>query len=1022
MKNLILCITGSFLLFACYTATAQSPGLIIRPAGGNGITALNPDGNAYSSLTTAGFLLDDISESKIPFKIVPPAINEPTGDLATGPSGGFTDIVQRVDGSGFYLYKNATNIFFRLRIGNIISGSKGYSVLIDTDGKIGTADPNYVAPSGGKPGNPGFEYEVVLETNFQVAVYSIDGTSTPGAPVTYPLASNSQISVALSTDGNNPDYFYDWYIPMSAIGNPSSVRLAITTVTSPSSSLQGSRSDIYGINDASFSSTAAAWITAVNAQASINLSSFGTIDPVCTAAPVLTGSVATGVNVTVSGSWTRMESSKPSLAIVTLYKNGVSTGTTSVTSGNNWSIIVPVVANGDVFYAKAQALGESQCLSSNSLTASACTVLPAAPVLTCASLKGISGTMPSTASGNTVVIYQLPTTAASPFSAPVSTISNLTYPDFTHFAFHTNGCSGGTNNVAAGTYMIVTQNGSCTSAPTFVCVTSGSTGTPPAPSTNGISLSLLYPTSSTVNGTGATTGEILRLFVNGVYHSSITATGSSFSFTGVTLKTGDDVKVYVQSGGCITQSTTFAVNCQLEAPSIKLNATGNLLSGESLIEGISSTGGASVQLYKGTYPSGVAVGSPVTASSSGAWSVSVPSLISGEVYYAVQTSGGCTSTASSAASVLTAAVCPVISGTYSDISNTVTGTMPSSFTGTIRLYVDDVQVGSQSVTASTSWSITLPANTLYYNGILKATAQAAGTAESKGCSGLTIGCTSPALPNATPLTASIAPGSTITYGISNVAPNAWYSLTDNTGLSFALSLLNSGSTSFNLTSKAFTVPGQYNLKISADALTGCPSSSRAVSLNVNLTLPLTLLNFGGEYKQNASHFNWSTSNEVNTSHFELERSTDGTDFTTAAIILFIDNNRTVESFDYTIPGQLINPAYFRLKIVDNNGNFQYSKTILLKPQPDKAGIISVTPNPFMDQLTICYTTENKTEIACTITNVAGRIVHASRRQIAKGTNLLSLQQLSSLPAGIYFLSVQDKQTGITTMHKIQKTN
>ena len=166
------------LLLILSESFAQSPGLIVRPQGGAGVTLLNPNGDGYSSASTAGFTTNDILQSELAYTVVPAAIIEPTGDLSTGPSGGFTDIVTRVDGSGFYLLSNGTNIFFRLRIGGIISGSKGYSVLIDTDKKIGAsgpeADPNYVAPSGNSPGNPGFEYEVVFQSNFQVSVYSID--------------------------------------------------------------------------------------------------------------------------------------------------------------------------------------------------------------------------------------------------------------------------------------------------------------------------------------------------------------------------------------------------------------------------------------------------------------------------------------------------------------------------------------------------------------------------------------------------------------------------------------------------------------------------------------------------------------------------------------------------------------------------------------------------------------------------------------------------------------------------------
>src|SRR6476469_4457123 len=116
-KALLLGAAIVLCIFTFSNLHAQSPGQIVRPAGGIGITKLNPNGDGYSSATTTGFTTDDIAQSEVGYKIVPPAITEPTGDLATGPSGGFTDIVKTVDNSGFYIYTDGTNLFFRLRIG-----------------------------------------------------------------------------------------------------------------------------------------------------------------------------------------------------------------------------------------------------------------------------------------------------------------------------------------------------------------------------------------------------------------------------------------------------------------------------------------------------------------------------------------------------------------------------------------------------------------------------------------------------------------------------------------------------------------------------------------------------------------------------------------------------------------------------------------------------------------------------------------------------------------------------------------
>ncbi len=1013
------------ILFYAVNINAQSPGLIVRPPGGNGVTALNPDGNGYSSATTSGFTTDDINQSEIAFKVVPAAIIEPTGDLSSGPSGGFSDIVTRVDGSGFYIYKDATNIYFRLRIGGIVSGSKGYSVLIDTDGKFGAsgvnADPNYVAPSGNNVGNPGFEYEVSLQTNFQVAVYNINGTATPGLPVTYALSTNAQISTALSTDGNNADYFYDWYVPLSAIGNPASIRLGITTVVSPSSAFQGSISDIYGINDATSASASSSWQTVVNAQPAISLTSFTGVNATCTAAPVVNTPVIAGAAVTVTGTWTKMDATKPSPATITLYKNGLSVGTVSVSSGGTWSISAGTIVTNDVIYAKAQATGESMCLESNSIKTTACVTPPASPVLTCASIKGISGTMPSTASGNSVVVYLVPTTSASPTSNIVSTGLNLTYPSTTSFAFYTAGCSGGTNNVADGVYMVVTQNGNCFSSPSFACVANGN-GTIAALVTNTITLPTpIYPGSIVLSGSGTVSGNILRLFVNGLFVSTITASATTFSFPAVTFNAGDQIRIYSQTTGtaCLTQSALFTVSCYNEAPTITTNTTGNLLTGATVIAGISLHPGASVQLYKGASPSGVATGTAATVNGSGAWSVTVPALIANDQYYAIETRNGCASASTAGVTVLTPSTCPTITGNYSDAATSIIGTMPSAFTGTIRLYLDGALIGSQSLTSSTNWNITVTAGTLYYNAAMRATAQATGSAESAGCSSKTISCTPPLQPTISPLSSTIAVGQTVNFSVSNSTINSWYALTDNSGVSYAPSAYRTNTSNFTLTSATFTTSGTYNLKLSSDLLTGCPSAFTNTTIQVNMLVPLRLVQFNGTYFDGRLFFNWQTEDEYNVSHFEVEESTDGNNFTELIRQPAQTNFSITHFYKAEKNKRLTQSTHYRLKVTDLDGTRQYSKIILLKPDGSDNGI-SVSPNPFSNYLQLKYLTRENSGIHIRIYSASGQLMNISRHKVLAGYNSVSINKLEFLQKGMYFLVITDDNNHEIQFRKIVK--
>src|SRR6185503_1550386 len=152
---------------------------------------------------------------------------------------------------------------------------------------------------------------------------------------------------------------------------------------------------------------------------------------------------------------------------------------------------------------------------------------------------------------------------------------------------------------------------------------------------------------TTISGTGVASGNILHLFINGQPVSTITASSTSFSFSGLSLKASDQIKIYLYSGStCMTVSNAFTVSCYTQPPIITTNINGNLLSSATSISGTSAYPSASVTLYKGTSPSGVSVGT-TTTDASGNWTISSLTLTAGENYYATVSSSGCVSPSSS---------------------------------------------------------------------------------------------------------------------------------------------------------------------------------------------------------------------------------------------------------------------------------------------------------------------------------------------------------------------------------------
>ena len=91
---------------------------------------------------------------------------------------------------------------------------------------------------------------------------------------------------------------------------------------------------------------------------------------------------------------------------------------------------------------------------------------------------------------------------------------------------------------------------------------------------------------------------------------------------------------------------------------------------------------------------------------------------------------------------------------------------------------------------------------------------------------------------------------------------------------------------------------------------------------------------------------WTTTDEINADYYEVERSTDATNFIGVAQVNASQALSPVHSYSindqlYNIDGNII---YYRLRIVDQSGKFTYSRIIPVKlGQPETN--ISVYPNP-----------------------------------------------------------------------------
>ena len=1048
IRKVFLCV---LLNFSALFSFSQSDGVINRVATSvAGRAVLDPNGDGYTSTTTSGFLGNDVANSEIPYKVVPPFSTEPYGDLRRGPSHQFSDFVPGSGSDGFYSYYDGTNLLFRFRLGSVMSGSKGYSVLIDTDGKFGAtganADPNYAAATTGTNGNPGFEIEIVLETNFRIAVYNVDGTSSPTLIKSYSNWQDmSQVSIAATSDNGTPDFYMDFYIPFSDLQAApfnltasSSIRLSSTTVMSPQAAIGGPKSDIYGLNDGNYSSTNDEYTAYINAQCGTtisNLSSGGTgLCGFCTAPPIVTSPIGTGT-VTISGTWTASAlSGAATTATITVYKNGVSVGTiVGVTTGSAWNLASITTATNDVITAKAQAVSESMCLASNSVVAVGCNSsnIPSTSgfAITCNTNRGLEGTFSGT---NTVKLYFISSAlVTSTLAGPASNSPTFGYSGSNWFYNGTNfngsqvasACTGGAPDQSNGTYYVTTiaSGSSCESAPVFACLGLTSTALPV------ITQTALYTSSTTVSGT-ATAGATVYLWVNGQQITTTTATGGVYSFSSLKFTLGDIVEVRaITSGNCMSAAAALTVTCYTNPPLITVDKNNQVTAGSPITGTSGEPTGTTIRIYNVTGPALVAA---TTVQSGGTWTTSGVSYnaVAGTSYYANAQNGTCAVSANSstvtAAAQTSSARCGSITGPVASGATTVSGTLSSAVASTtVSLYEDGEFIGS-TTTSTTAWTVSgIAASTIYSNAVLSIGIQETGKQEVACPSTLTVSCTpTPVAPVYTPTSSSINLNQSITYTVSNAASGSFYGIADAvTGKSYASGKWATSNGNLSITTNTFTSSGTYNIVIKATSISGvnvCSATGAPASINVSGSLPLTLISFTGQWKNDKVLLSWITESELNVSHFEIERSVTGNNFSKIGEQKAIGSYTIRQTYSFTDDAQNAPVIYYRLRMVDEDGRSKYSQVVVLKANNHYA--IGISPNPFTNKINIDYDSKSSSALEVTILDLNGKTLRTNSYTLVTGLNHLTINNTEPLASGVYFLKLKDLKDNSVSYYKVAK--
>jgi hypothetical protein len=184
-----------------------------------------------------------------------------------------------------------------------------------------------------------------------------------------------------------------------------------------------------------------------------------------------------------------------------------------------------------------------------------------------------------------------------------------------------------------------------------------------------------------------------------------------------------------------------------------------------------------------------------------------------------------------------------------------------------------------------------------------------------------------------------------------------------------------------------------------------------VLLPFSSTLPVNTIELSGSYRAEVVGLNWSTKGETGVSAYEVERSTDAVQFVKIDQL----NSKGDGDHQYQLTDKLTGyrqtAVYYRIKVIDQNGQFRYSNILKLSLSGLKK--IELLPNPFVNAVNIQISAVQDGMARLRLLTSDGKEILRQTRSITSGNNSILLDNLGELAKGVYIIEIIVNDVRIT---------
>jgi hypothetical protein len=220
-----------------------------------------------------------------------------------------------------------------------------------------------------------------------------------------------------------------------------------------------------------------------------------------------------------------------------------------------------------------------------------------------------------------------------------------------------------------------------------------------------------------------------------------------------------------------------------------------------------------------------------------------------------------------------------------------------------------------------------------------------------------------------------------------------------------------GAGQFSISNDAFTAANNFDFFIEMAGqefgktldITGASSS-----IATSVVLALNLVSFKAIEQDNQAFLSWKTTNEVDFSHFDVERSVDAKTWTMVRLVKGkYPNTEGVYEWTDEKAFEQNNRVLYRLKMVNTDGTFTYSNIQTLVRKEKSKESIKLYPNPTYNDVYLTIESPYNSVKKLEIVDMSGKVYQEMSINVIKGQNQQTLD-VRALPIGAYFLIAKDR--------------